>query len=91
MATRNVYKISLTKLAEKNISKMPSNTRMKIEKAFEALQIDPFGVNSKLMAPKKDKIYRYKIEGYRIVYQVINEEVLILILSIGPRGDVYKK
>lgn len=91
MATRNVFKIVLTKQAEKNIQKMPINVRGKIENAFEVLQSDPFGVHSMLMAPKKDKVYRYKIDGYRIIYQVINEEVKILILNVGPRGDVYKK
>lgn len=91
MAAGNVFKIVLSKQAQKYIRKMPTNIQVKIEKAFETLKTDPFGPHSKLMAPKKDKIYRYKIDSYRIIYQIINEEIVILILNVGPRGDVYKK
>ncbi len=34
-------------------------------------------------------IYRYRIGDYRVLYQVIQEEVLIDVVAVGHRKDVY--
>lgn len=36
-------------------------------------------------------LYRIRIGDYRIVYQVTNKTLTILVLSIGHRRDVYRK
>jgi mRNA interferase RelE/StbE len=37
------------------------------------------------------ELYRLKVGGYRLIYTVKNNELLIFMLLIGNRGDVYKK
>jgi len=35
-------------------------------------------------------LYRLRIGQYRLIYQVKDDELLIFIISMGNRGDVYK-
>jgi mRNA interferase RelE/StbE len=34
--------------------------------------------------------YRYRIGNYRVIYQVIKEEILIEVVAVGHRKDVYE-
>lgn len=34
--------------------------------------------------------YRLRIGGYRAIYEVEGEAINVLVLDIGPRGDIYK-
>ena len=35
-------------------------------------------------------VFRLRVGAYRVVFTIIQEEVLIYVIKIGPRGDVYK-
>lgn len=37
----------------------------------------------------QDFLYRYRIAEYRIFYEVLENEVKIIMLTIKPRGDAY--
>jgi mRNA interferase RelE/StbE len=37
-----------------------------------------------------DNDYRYKVGGWRIMYEVDEARKLVIVYEIGPRGDVYK-
>ncbi len=34
--------------------------------------------------------YRLRIGGYRAIYEMEDETITVLVLDVGPRGDVYK-
>jgi mRNA interferase RelE/StbE len=38
----------------------------------------------------KDR-YRYRMGEWRIVYEIRDDVLVVLVLRIGPRGGVYKK
>jgi mRNA interferase RelE/StbE len=35
-------------------------------------------------------LYRLRIGQYRLIYQLKDDELLIFMMSVGSRGDVYK-
>ncbi|WP_096200079.1 type II toxin-antitoxin system RelE family toxin [Bacillus sp. FJAT-45350] len=35
-------------------------------------------------------MYRVRVGDLRLIYRVENERLLIIVLKIGPRGDIYK-
>ncbi len=38
-----------------------------------------------------DDIYRVRVGEYRLLYQVRDDILLVLVVSVRKRGDVYKK
>jgi len=47
----------------------------------------PFG-SDKLAGP--EELYRVRVGDYRIVYQIQDEALLVLVVKIGHRREVYR-
>jgi len=64
--------------------------KLRIRTWVEALGSDPRPAGcSKLTGA--DDIYRVRIGDYRLLYQVRDDVLFVLVLSVRKRGDVYKK
>jgi len=37
-----------------------------------------------------DNLYRLRIGQVRLIYQIENDELIIFIIKVGNRGDIYK-
>lgn len=82
-----MYKILLKKPAKKFIDKLPKNEKERIVKAIERL---PEGENIKPLKGHSN-ILRLRVGSYRILYTVNNQELIIIIIDIGNRGQIYNK
>lgn len=81
-----IYKPS----ADKALRKLPVNTQRRIVRAIEPLQSDPRPQGAKKLTGTED-LYRLRAGDYRIVYQIDDRNVTVLVVRIGHRGDVYRK
>ena len=52
--------------------------------------MDPRAHGKALTAQFKE-CWRYRVGNYRLIAKIEDERILILILSIGHRRDIYKK
>lgn len=59
---------------------------MRIIRAINEL---PFGDVKRLQGNTDD--YRLRVGSYRVVFNKDDDDLIILIIEIGPRGDVYSK
>jgi len=82
-----MYKIVLTKRALKDIEKIDIKTKTHIGNKLKSLTDDPMKISKKLSNPIIGT-YRYRIGDYRIIFDIENNEVIIL--RIGHRRDIYK-
>jgi mRNA interferase RelE/StbE len=82
------YKIELSPAAEKQLRKLSEPLKSIIIKKLDTLKLNPNppGVQ-KLSAV--DDLYRIRIGDYRVIYQVEHQVLLILVLKIGNRKDIY--
>jgi mRNA interferase RelE/StbE len=86
-----MYKVSLHKKAVKYYESLADKTVRRINKAIEAMSNNPFeGPHIKRLRGTHEGKYRYAAGDLRIVYRVNEEEKIILIEAMGPRGDIYK-
>lgn len=86
------YKVELTKVAEKFIKKQDRTRRQQIKRIIESLSEDPFKVkNVKTLQGIGDNVYRIRFGNFRVLFQVKSRDLIILIIKIGPRGDIYNK
>ena len=68
------------------LRRMPANFRDRFMDAFEAIAA---GRGADLDAKRLLPEWRLRIGGFRAIYQIEND--VLLVMLIGPRGDVYKK
>ncbi|MCV4230536.1 type II toxin-antitoxin system RelE/ParE family toxin [Virgibacillus sp. LDC1] len=85
------YKATFSSEAEKSLGKIDRTIARRIFVALEQLCNDPFNnPNTKKMKGKEGNIYRLRVGNYRIIYEVLNNELIVFVVRIGPRGDIYK-
>ena len=87
------YELQYTKAAEKFFVSH-EKIREQYEKAIKELLIGdhPKKIDVKRIKGRKAVYFRIKLGGYRVVYTIINNTIVVVnTLLAGPRGDVYKK
>ncbi len=81
------YNIVLKKPAKKFIDKLPMNEKRRIVDAIEKL---PEIGDIKSMKGYSE-LLRLRVGSYRIIYTVDNGNLIICVIDIGNRGEIYKK
>ncbi|MEK7496697.1 MAG: type II toxin-antitoxin system RelE/ParE family toxin [Patescibacteria group bacterium] len=83
-----VYQISVKPNAQKELKKLPKKDYYRVLAAFVVLSANPF-VGKKMKGEFTGQ-YNYRVWPYRIVYEIYNEKLMILVITIGHRQGVYK-
>ena len=83
------YSIQWHEEAIKDLKNLDRTTQKKITvKVKDYLAQDPLSLGKPLKGIFKG-LYRYRYGSYRIIYAIDRNSVMILILRIGDRKDVY--
>lgn len=80
------YKVEFDKRTVKFIAKQPKPQR---ERIFKAIYKLPDIGDIKAMQGHLNT-YRLRVGDYRILYTVDNDVLIIRVIEVGNRGDVYK-
>ena len=81
------YKIELKRSAEKDIKKLPEKDLKKILVKISSLADNPRPKGCiKLSADEK---YRIRVGVYRILYQIKDKYLVIIVVKVAHRKDVY--
>lgn len=87
------YKVEFTDLALKQLKKLDKHTAMLItawlRKNLEGCE-NP-RIHGKGLIANRSGQWRYRIGDYRVIADIQDDRVLILVLSIGHRRDIYSK
>lgn len=81
------YKFKILPIALKFLEKQSQKQRERILKSIKML---PHTGNVKRLKGY-EKRYRLKVGDIRVIYEIDNKELIVLVLDIGNRGDIYKK
>lgn len=80
------YNIQYSKRCTKYLKKLDKKNQLRIIKAINEL---PYGDVKRLQGDSPN--YRLRVGDYRIIFSKDDEKLFILIIEIGPRGDIYNK
>ena len=83
------YEVRIKPSASREIRKLPKQVQPGIIAALGALAVGPrpHGVRKLTGA---DDLYRVRVGEYRVVYQVSDEELLVLVVKVAHRRDAYR-
>ncbi|MBI5893505.1 MAG: type II toxin-antitoxin system RelE/ParE family toxin, partial [Deltaproteobacteria bacterium] len=85
-----IWKIILTKPAEKVYDKANKETQKRFDGGFEELEKNPlYGNSIKKLTGKLTGLYRYRIGDWRVIYRISKQKTIAEIIAILPRGDAY--
>ena len=83
------YAILLAPPAERQIKALAESTQKRIVKRLKSLQHNPRLQGVKKLAGE-DGLYRIREGSYRIIYKVQDKELIVLVVKIGDRKEVYR-
>lgn len=84
-----MYIVELKPQAQKFIERQSQKVRRQLIRRIEDLKETPRPPNSKLLDDER-KIYRIRSGNYRIVYQVRDKVLLVIVANVDDRKDIYK-
>lgn len=84
------YKLIYHKSAVKFIAKQDKTSQERIVTCLKGLLITPPEGDIKSLKGYEN-LYRLRIGGYRILFNIDHEEKVVYIQAIGNRGDIYKQ
>jgi mRNA interferase RelE/StbE len=83
------YEIEISQTAEKQLKKLPRRDQRRVVAAILALGEDPLPRGSRKLSGYDD-VFRIRAGRYRIIYSLARRKLLVIILKIGQRKDVYR-
>jgi len=85
-----MYQLFFTRQALKTLRKLPRNTADRIREKLLHLAKAPYARNANVTKLQNRSGYRLRIGDWRVIYEIEDEQLRILVLKIGPRGEVYR-
>ncbi|MER5981049.1 type II toxin-antitoxin system RelE/ParE family toxin [Streptomyces sp. NPDC001857] len=85
------YAFRFTAAAQRQLRAISRPDAMRILTALTALGDDPYREDAdvkKLTGPSG--LYRLRVGSYRVAYQINDGELIILVVKVGDRRDVYR-
>lgn len=85
------YTIELLPSAQRDLARLDRRDQQRVAKAIDALAQDPLPPGAKTLKGQSQKYRRIRVGSCRVVYTVEGDRLVVLVVRIGQRGQVYKK
>ena len=83
-----IYKLTITRSAQKAFLDIEREMALRIKEKIIALSNEPRPIGCNKLKGRDG--WRIRVGNYRIIYEIDDQEKLILVLHIGHRRDIYK-
>ena len=84
------HEVEVSRTAEKQLRKLPRDVQERVVRRMLLLAEDPFPQGARKLTGYDD-VYRVRVGRYRILYSVSRRRMVIIILKVGQRKDVYRR
>ena len=83
-----IYRIRFTPRANRKFRDLPRAVQVRLTMKIDGLSVNPRPNGSKKLN-EEDALYRIRVGDYRVVCQIQDKALLVLILKVGHRRDIY--
>ncbi|HLG40988.1 MAG TPA: type II toxin-antitoxin system RelE/ParE family toxin [Chitinophagaceae bacterium] len=83
------YQVLVSKASRKQLNKLPVFIHNKIIEDIASLSENPRPAGCKKLKGQKNA-WRIRIGDYRVIYEIEDEQLRILVIAIGHRKDIYE-
>jgi len=85
-----MYSIVFAKTAVRSLRKMPRNLAERIQEKLEHIAKEPYATHNNVTKLQNRPGYRLRVGDWRVIYTIQDDELMILVVRIGSRGDIYR-
>lgn len=85
-----MYTVVFTKQALRVLRRLPRNVADLIRTKITEIAEDPYTTHNNVTKLVGRPGYRLRVGDWRVIYELQNEQLVLLVLKIGPRGEVYE-
>ena len=82
------YSVVIRRSAGKDIEALPTADRRRVVTRIQALATDPRPVGCEKLSGEEK--YRLRQGDYRILYEITDRELIVTVVKVGNRRDVYR-
>ena len=82
-----VYRVELVPRAAKQLAALPRAAQRRIASRIDALAVDPRPAGAKIS--RDEELYRIRVGDCRILYEIRDRILLVLVVGVGHRREVY--
>jgi mRNA interferase RelE/StbE len=83
------YSIIFSSSAAKQVGKLPANIKSRIDNVLcNVLAVNPF--EGKALKADLSGLYSYRVGAYRIIYKIVKDRLVIQIIKVMHRREVYR-
>lgn len=82
------YAVRLSRQADKRLMRSPRDLAERLRRVLRALEAEPRPHGAEPL--KGHDLYRLRVGDWRIVYAIEDAELLVLVVRIAARGQVYR-
>ena len=91
MEFESKYRLIEHKKAIKFLKNQSADFRERVYKAYIEMLENPFSNHNCIRLKGLRNIYRKKVGDFRIIYEVRDNELLIIVVDIDSRGQIYNR
>ena len=84
------YRIELTRAAERDLRGLSRDVLRRVDRKIQALSNDPRPHGSKKLEGSANT-YRVRVGDYRILYEIEDTAILVLVVRVGHRREAYER
>lgn len=85
-----MYSIEIAREARKVLAKMPRDIEALIMRKIETVAADPHGAHGNAKRLRGRPEFRLRVHDWRVIYRVLDDRLVLLIIKIGTRAQVYE-
>lgn len=83
------YRVEFAPAALRQLRKLDPQARRRVEAAIELLSDNPRPPAARMLV-NSDGAWRVRVGNYRVVYEIHDDQLLVLVLAAGHRREIYR-
>jgi mRNA interferase RelE/StbE len=85
-----VHSVQFLPVAARQLAKLERRAQRRIARTIHKLAGEPRGPRSTKLHGADD-IWRVRVGDYRVLYQVLDDRLIVLIVAVGHRATIYRR
>ena len=84
-----MYVLVIKPAVEKQLRRLPNKIHQRVLSTLEGLKVDPRPRGCKKMKGEGN-LWRVRVGDYRVVYTIKDDQLIVLVVRVAHRKDVYQ-